>query len=797
VNPGIFSFPRKQSFITRPYDRNEAFEGGGYMTLSAAAMKGDVLAGSASLALFPIQPGVVPSGLVAGAALAADAAITGVAPPTATAMIDTDQTPGGLTAIAYAVYSYGFTAAVNIEASTANGRNFNTTLVNGEYVAAYVFSTGTQFKFGRFNSAGTLQGALVAITPTGAMSDIGVAGMTNGNFVVGLATQSRVSFMVYDTSNAIVVAETVVEAADTRSVAVVALTGGGFMLSYVLATGALKYVRYTAAGVIQGSIVTHLASGASITLGHAAAGLSSGGFVLAWCGGGSTFPVYATFDATGTQVVANTTIIATVTLNISCCGLNDGGFVVAYTNSSTDFRFSRYNASGVVQGSAVVVEAVNAARSSACSTPSGDIVLAYATSANLARSAKYNGKGDIVAAPATYDTAGAAFADISCCSLLDNRCNFLAAISSSVFRQCINTFSGSATFALTTAAGVLQGPITAVNSNPIADVAVAGIEESFVVSFVTLSNTPSFSIYDRDGVIALANQLPEAVYTTVIAACSLQNGNFVVAWEDVYQNRLRFGIYTPAGVLVTPIFSGESTTVRFLSLHGLSSGGFVAGYVNASGQPRFAIYSAAGAQITAPTVIEAITTATKISVAGSDAAGFIAVYNGALTTVRAAFFNNVGGVFASPFVVDTIAAMTDSSVARVSGGDYVIAYSGTAVTKVVRYSRLGVIQGAIETVTATNYSFVSAFATAPGDYGAIYGNAAALIRRASFNSPNIIVGVALRNGGAGALIPVATEGYATLREDWGNYQRFSHYAATPRLGNAGSFFGKTANLTGL
>lgn len=798
MNPGVSSFPRRESFIDNPFANNAPFADGGYLSLSESARKGDVIATSSAGGVFPLPVGVLPPG---GTALAVNGAIaTAFASTSDVTSTDSDGLSAGEALLAYSKLTYGHSAGALI---LTNNTNFydSCTLTNGNYVHCFSDGSASAVKFYIYTSSGSAvnNGSAATVTTS---QDVACAALTSGDFVVVQSTSALVRHVIYNAGGtATTFALSTIESVNVITVSVAALSGGGYVVSYITTAGALKYVRYNNAGTIQGSLTTFVTGLTTITSTiMAVSPMSGGGFVIVFKNASSQ-PTFAIFNSSGTQV-GSTTVVAAVTtvVAIDAAGTNDGGFCVAYFyNSINSFRFARYSSSGILQGSITEIETGIGADFRVQACPNGDLVFVWNTTVPLLRSAKYSALGGLLHGPTTVDNLLLGNGSISLTCFLDNRFSIAYSQSTTDIRQSINTFSGSASFGRFSPAGTLQGLATNVTSNPARRAAVAAMSNGgFVFAYISLSNTPTFSTFDSSGTVVVSGTVPEAVYTRAIGVAAVASGGFVIAWEDALTGLVRFARYSLAGVLQGAITTVESIATTAIAVAGSSGGNFAIMYLNASSHPRMAVFNASGTQVAAPATI-----VTDASVA-LDAA---ALQNGTFVFAHAlsnqtkfSIYTAVGVLSKAVTTIDSPETVSSISVHGIPGSEFVVAYNNatTPNTKFARYSRTGVLQGSLTVIDTKASLSITASVMNNGDFWGVYASTVdSDIRFQRYISPCVILGAALRSGAPGATIPVQMVGYGTLRQDWGLLKTFNHTTSVPIVGNDGVVVGKTIQLTGI
>lgn len=184
--------------------------------------------------------------------------------------------------------------------------------------------------------------------------------LTNGNVVVVTKDYTNspypLTFSIYNASGVLQVGPTTVVSTTytftTSMVNVAALTGGGFVVTWQDASGYVNFAIYTNAGGVTTAATVTTATAASAYQ-HFVTALSGGGFVVAFY---SSTTYYGVYTSTGTATRAM------AAGSNSCSGmfappiaLTGGGFVLIFQQSSSGIYATRFNASGVAQGSTITL----------------------------------------------------------------------------------------------------------------------------------------------------------------------------------------------------------------------------------------------------------------------------------------------------------------------------------------------------------------------------------------------------------------------------------------------------------
>lgn len=802
MNPGNFTFPRRGSAITSPEDRFAAIEGGGYMTAGETIREGDLFCAHASESGFPIKRGALPAGGVADSVLSAAASMDSETDVESVSAVGLEA---GKAMLAFGSSAFGFTAPATVF-SGSSPLHDAALLSNGEYVISYI-GTSSYVYSDVFSSLGVLQNSTGSeesvVSSTYGCEVAGLVDGGTGNFVTVWTTNSNITkFVVHTNAGGDVSAITTVAASASQMSRVAALVGGGFVVVQKNSTTDIRFSIFDNSGVLQGSSLVIALTG-NFPL-HGVASLSGGGFVIGYRNA-SNHPAFAMFDAAGNAVGSPTVIVATASNTVDITGLNDGGFAVAYTNSTSDARVATFDSSGVLSAGPVVITSGNVPIVTCAALPNGDFIVGTKNPSTYPTATKLNANCRIIEVESVVESVNTQ--DISICPLADNRFVYAYNDTTTTFKQAVNTFSGSTSFLRKDYDGSTLGVLTSIVANPTKSISAAKVRGGgFVVGYQSLSNTPALALFDQDGVLQGSIVTPETAYAQSVAVAALDGGGYVAAWDDSFNSRIRFARYSSAGVLQGAITTGPAKSTPWLSIAPLRSGGFALCFIDNSaaitstnGTPTIAIYDKAGTQVLAATAIEAVT-ANFVACDGLTNGDLVAVYNNSTTNVRFKIIDKDGYEVIPATLIET-ASVGIAGVHGCPGGEFVVTWSvSTTDLKTQRFNQFGEAESAVlVTRTAKNCSVAADIAALNnGDYWSIFGNITdGTVEFARYNSPVVILGAALRSGGEGATLPVKTEGFATLSEDWGGVKTFDHTTATPASGNEGSIFGRTANLIGI
>lgn len=264
-------------------------------------------------------------------------------------------------------------AEIIVAAGVPNGVPYQGPLLTEESVAAlddggFVITwdrieNGTKNIYAqRYHADGTTNGAEIIVA---AGNDPFITSLSDGGFVITWTTDVNgsgdVHAQLYHAAGTTNGAKIIVAAGNTfqRSDFVAALSGGGFVITWVTYENGLTNIharRYNASGTALGS---EIAVTASMTNQYdsSVSGLSDGGFVITWegfNGGGSDSDVHAQrYHADGTTNGAEIIVSPVVGYQIrpSITALSDGGFVITWEAEDEELCYAqRYDASGNTVG---------------------------------------------------------------------------------------------------------------------------------------------------------------------------------------------------------------------------------------------------------------------------------------------------------------------------------------------------------------------------------------------------------------------------------------------------------------
>ena len=251
-----------------------------------------------------------------------------------------------------------------------------------------------------------------------------------------------------------------------------------------------------------------------------------------------------------------TTAITLTNTSFASCVLNSGDFISAYFNGSA-VRFSRFNSSGVLQGSETTVEAIGS-----CSTlhvaalTGGGFVVTYQVSATSVKAAVYDATGTQVVAPFTVATV-------------------TLSSSSTVIAEKLNTggfvigwFStGNGQFNIYNSSGVLQGTTVTFASgigatNNGSDLSIVLLSTgNFAVIYKNSTTNSLYAIYNTSGTSLYSGSLflGGTSDTYNIKACSLGTAGFAVMMNNTSNAFINIQRYDNTGSVISDASSSNGT----------------------------------------------------------------------------------------------------------------------------------------------------------------------------------------------------------------------------------------------
>lgn len=182
------------------------------------------------------------------------------------------------------------------------------------------------------------------------------------------------------------------------------VNSSSYVVAWVSST-TLKFAIYTNAGVVVKAATTVAATSITDQTNWDVQALTNGNIVFAWYNSSSGLS-YSIYDSTGTAVLAATVSEASSQpANVIILKQTSGGFFIYYRNSAASaYKFSRYNASGTLQGALTTVATSAGANFVGCvddnlaiELSNGNVVFAAPNSSGYAVCYVYSSTGTVVA----------------------------------------------------------------------------------------------------------------------------------------------------------------------------------------------------------------------------------------------------------------------------------------------------------------------------------------------------------------------------------------------------------------
>lgn len=273
-----------------------------------------------------------------------------------------------------------YTSTVDGISGSCNTKAFAAALTNSNIVQVFVNSATNEPSFRVVNAAGTVVVAVTSISASllqTSSASIAVAALTGGGFVVAWLNDSggttfRPCYAVYDNAGTVVAAASQDLGGTGIGVAgsgirAAATPSGGFVIAYYSAASTLINARgYAANGTASFAWVN--LSGVTTTSGTIGLAVrSNGDFLLAGQATGNTTGLYAIWSSVGAGIVGSTTIPFTNGTSAAggafdaCCLSNGTTFAIAYTPTiaSTITIAFRFLPTGNVLGSEFYIPGAN------------------------------------------------------------------------------------------------------------------------------------------------------------------------------------------------------------------------------------------------------------------------------------------------------------------------------------------------------------------------------------------------------------------------------------------------------
>jgi hypothetical protein len=198
--------------------------------------------------------------------------------------------------------------------------------------------------------------------------------------------------------------------------------------------------------------------------------------------------------------------------------------------------------------------------------------------------------------------------------------------------------------------------------------------------------------------------------TTFSSSCKLSNGNIATISTGL-SGVVAIMIVDQTGAVVLPLTQIGTTSVsagatKNVAIVTLAGGGFAVAFANGSPSPVVAVYSNAGAVVSAPAIVEA-RNIFAVQLAALSSGGFAIGYTGFSNPnagTYCAIYSAIGAVVSAPqLVIDVTGTYAAPlSISALAGGGFVIVgcvepSSGTNLIQFRRISNTGVLLGALTT----------------------------------------------------------------------------------------------------
>lgn len=190
------------------------------------------------------------------------------------------------------------------------------------------------------------------------------AKLTTNNMVVVYCSlrTSQYFFRIIDENGTQVVAETVAFGGTTAgsqtngTVAVTALTGGGFAMACQNSSNQLTYAIYTNLGVLVGSVTADSSVNINTSAYLNIASRPDGSFIIVINDTTSSQTRFKVYSATGVQVIAWTNVVAYYTAQSRCSVAvrSDNSFVISMWSNTTNIQYYVYSSAGAAVTNASV-----------------------------------------------------------------------------------------------------------------------------------------------------------------------------------------------------------------------------------------------------------------------------------------------------------------------------------------------------------------------------------------------------------------------------------------------------------
>lgn len=625
---------------------------------------------------------------------------------TSTSQVAELYTASGFNAGDLVYYQGGdYKSAPNLSMSNnvvfSNTQNVNTSNSFGNAAISPVFPTTSGVE------AGSTGGQFAAVLTDGNI----VQAFVNTGPTPGAGVAQSVYFRVVDTSGVVQVSPTRVGTsvvANSFTVNVVALTGGGFAVVFINNGGVVSYAIYTNTGSLTTALTTDTGIGSSTAKRLEAIALANGGFAVATVNTTNGFVSTRAYDATGTAAyawVSTGVAQASLTSPFGLSSRSDSSTIVAFTNSGTSLtQYFLYNSAGgaITNGSFTTQPGTAYTIDVTCLADGTTYVIGYITLVSSSNVPAYrllptgNTLGAEFTIPGANFNSGGSTPSISYSQIA------LLAQASGGFVLAFADNSNAINYAFFNTSGtILSGanPIVIPTARACRDFAITLLEISGFVnmywtiglsnqaqsnpnqSFVQINSTTYALVPQTSTVSGLLSTATLSAGAAVASAATPLNTRFFPATTTTNTSTQAIGAVVVAPTVIT------STACNGISSCTLPNGQFVIAYKQSSPSSVFAsVYSPSGALVTTITVAPGNTIGTvgAVKVAALSSGKFVVGWMSTTTTVS---LNLYSSTFTQIGTTQTVTLQTtyapngvNFDVAGLGGSTdrYVVAFVGSS-----------------------------------------------------------------------------------------------------------------------
>lgn len=584
--------------------------------------------------------------------------------------------------------------------------------------------------------------------------------LTNGNIVQvfnnvnSLTNQYCMYFQIVNTSGTIIVAPTVISTTykntSNSNICVVALTGGGFAISFINSTGGTANLVNIAVYTNTGAVTTAISQDTGVTtLGYCEmVALANGGFAIAVMNTSGAISLRA-FGSTGTAsyawvAVGLTSRVAGATFGITA--RSDSSVFIVASTSTTLYGYVLYNSSGTAIVSATTFSATTASNNlnadASVLSDGTTIVIAYYdyNSTNIYPCFRFLPTGNTLSAQTiAIPVVNSYWATTN---VLPNFISVLG-LSSGGFALAFTDSYNTIQYAFYNSSGAV---VSQSNTNgAIPNLLLGGWTDAYsrvsmleVGGYLTLywSNTP----YNNFGTNQFYAQINETTYLPVVVSGSSGTLTTVSATSgSVISSTVRpSSLAVNAGATTTNSVVSNMSSVyqNILSVTQnartaicnctLTSGQYVIAYIDSTGLITINIYSANSTLLNSFTLTGSTASGSQytLAIAALSNGSFAIAYGSPSNTSTI----NVN-VYSSTFSLVNIVSLTGSTlsqttifdIAGLNGGNFVFAYTNASgYASYAVYSNTGATIVSSTAINAAATTYVSVVASNNGGFGITY-----------------------------------------------------------------------------